>query len=384
MGVFSRTAPSVRASTVILGIDASRLSGVRTGVARSIESLVESWRSRDVPFQRIVLFSPVPLPDPLRDGRFMVEVLPSSGPGIFWQTRCLRRKAREIDVLFAPYTIPLAYPGRAVVWNLGVLEGPWAVGSVRARARSWHSAYSARHADAIIVNSAATAEDLVYFYGIARERITVIWPGVEKRFRPAFEGEQAEIGRAVERLLGKRVPYFLFVGKMSLRRHVPELVEAFAMVLAKRPGIRLLLVSPNDPAPIEQISARLGITNFVRHVPYVDDDTLAILYRGACAFVLPTSQEGFSATILEAAASGCPVVTTNHRALEEAELADVVLCVSEPTARHLHEALIRVVDDEALRRELGTRGRRRARSFSWNLSGQKTMELLARVAAASP
>jgi glycosyltransferase involved in cell wall biosynthesis len=365
---------------VILGVDASRLVGVRTGVARCIESVVKSWTQQDLPFERVRLFSPAPISEPILDDRFTVEVLPSRGPGIMWQTISLRQKAGEIDVLFAPYTLPLAYPGRTVVWNMGILEGRLASPSPRGRARSWHAAHSARRATAVIVNSAATKEDVVRFYGVPNERITVVWPGVENRFRPAQEGEQNVIDRVVEEIVGEKAPYFLFVGKLSPRRNVPALLEAFAMTSAERPGMRLLLVGPNHARmPIEQMSAKLGTTESVRHVRHLEHDALAILYRGAHAFVLPTAQEGFSATILEAAASGCPVVTARHRALEEAGLADAVLCV-EPTARHLHEALVRLIDDDGLRRQLGERGRHRARSFSWDSSAHKTTQVLARVA----
>ena len=62
-------------------------------------------------------------------------------------------------------------------------------------------------------------------------------------------------------------------------------------------------------------------------MPFLGSDALAPLYRGAHAFVLPTEHEGFSGTIPEAIASGCPVVTVDHAALEDAGLREAVLAV---------------------------------------------------------
>jgi glycosyltransferase involved in cell wall biosynthesis len=366
---------------VVLGVDASRLVGVRTGVARYLEYMLRYWSTSEIPFDRVELLSPAPLQDVPESDAFRQRVMPSRGPGSWWQLTRLAPKASELNVLFAPYAIPPGYRGRSVVSNMGILAGPNAVPGFRARGRLWHFGHSARRADAVIANSAATKDDIVRYFGAAPEKVTVIWPGVDDAFRPPRAGEHERIAQAAERVLGERAPYVLFVGKLSVRRNVPALLEAFALMRAELPDLRLLFVGPNTwNIPFEETAARLNLNGSVKHVKHLDQPTLAELYRGARAFALPTEKEGFSATILEAMASACPVVTLDHPALSEAGLDKAAMLVPDARPDTLAEALTRLVGDDALRDEVGERGRVRATDFSWEQTARKTIELTAEVA----
>jgi glycosyltransferase involved in cell wall biosynthesis len=365
----------------MLGLDASRLAGPRTGVGRYLEYLLSSWSGQPAPFQQMRLFSPGPLEDIPEDRRFAVDVEPSRGSGIWWQMSRLRPKAAELDVLYAPYTIPLAYPGRSVVANLGILEGPNRLPGARARARSWHFAYSARRADAVIVNSESSKDDLVRYFGTEPGKVRVIWPGVDSCFRPPEPDDEDELGDLVERILGERADYFLFVGKLSVRRNVPALLEGFAEVAARHPRLRLLMAGPNmENLPVERIKSERGLEASVRHVEHLGHDELALLYRGARAFVLPTYQESFPTTALEAMASACPVITAPYPALRETGLEDAVVTVADPSPHTLAEAMLRLVEDEELYERLSREGPARAGPFGWDQTAQKTMEVLAEVA----
>ncbi len=368
-------------ANVVLGMDASRLAGKRTGVGRYLEYLLNSWAGQPSPFDQVRLFSPAPIEGLPDDSRLSLRVEPSGGGGIGWQLARLRPKAAELDVMYAPYTLPPGYRGRSVVANLGILEGPHRLPGLWARAYSWHFAYSARHADAVIVNSEASMSDLERYLGVDRDKVTVIWPGVDSSFRPAAAGEQGQVDAAVERHLGEPADYFLFVGKLSARRHVPELLEGFASVVADHPHLRLLLAGPNSgDVPLEAIISELGIADRVRHVEHVEHDDLALLYRGARAFVLPTVQESFPTTALEALASGCPVITVAYPAIREAGLVDDVVALPDADAATLAGALRRMVEDEELHRTLSERGPGRAAGFGWDETARKTMEVLERVA----
>jgi len=367
---------------VILGVDASRLTGPRTGVGRYLEYLFREWSRIELPFERVRLFSPAPIDKLPDDPRFELAVLPSGRPGLWWNAAKLRRRAADVDVMFAPYVLPPLLRGRAVVANLGVLEGPHADRSLRARGRSQHYAWSARRADVVLVHSANTKADVVGYYGVPEEKVFVVHLGVDEVFRPAQEGEDELIGALVERLLGRQVPYFLFVGKLSSRRNVPALLEGFAQIAEMRPDLHLLLVGPNTGTPeLHTIVTRLGLDGRVRHLDHLEHSALALLYRGARAFVLPSTQEGFSATIVEALASGCAVLTVKHDALEEGSIEEAVLAVDEATASSLAAALARLDDDDELRERLRELGPRYVRRFSWQQTAQLTMDVLERTAA---
>jgi glycosyltransferase involved in cell wall biosynthesis len=361
---------------VILGVDASRAVGDRTGVGRNVIYLLRGWAGQDFPFERIRVFTPGPLDDVPDHPRIDVEVLARRGGGLLWQATSLRRAAADVDVLLGHYSLPPGWSGRGVVYNLGILGGRHRLHGLRTRARARHFRESARRAEVVIANSESTKADLVRFYELDPDKVEVVWPGAAPEFRPARPGDEETIGDAVEQALGVRdARYLLFVGKLSARRNVPALIDAFAVVRESRPDLRLLIVGPNTAG----VEIR-DVGGAVRHVEFLDHDLLAPLYRGARAFVLPTEQEGFSHTIPEAMASGCPVVTAEHAALGDAGLRASVVVVPEPTPTLLAHAIGQVLDDDELRDRLIRAGLETGKTLTWDETARRTMAILARVA----
>ena len=269
-----------------------------------------------------------------------------------------------------------------MIANLGIYEGTLAVPGWRARLQSRHFAYSARRAVAVVANSDATKRELARHYDIDPEKVVVVWPGVDDRFRPAEELDRKAIDAAVVGLLGDPGPYLLFVGKLSHRRNVPALLQAFVEVERAVPGLRLLIVGPDTSGvDVPRVARDRGLSHAVRHVNHVDQDTLADLYRGAAAFVLPTEAEGFSFTISEALASGTPVVTLRHEALVEAALDQAVVALPDARPQLLANALVSLLRDPKEARRLKTAGLEAARRFSWADNARRTMEVLGDVGA---
>lgn len=370
---------------MILGVDVNRLVGQRTGVGRAYEYLVRAWCGQELPFERIELFSPAPIPDLPHDDRLRLHVMPSRGPGIWWQTVHVGRRAASLDVLLAPYSLPVGYRGRCVVEIHGLLDGehrppPW---NLRRRGRRWHFSHSARHADRVIAVSEVVRDDVVRLYGVAEDKVTVVRPGISDHFRPDRPGDEVATEAAVERVLGSRAPFLIFVGKLSARRHVPELLEAFSRLNREHREIHLVIVGPNlAHVPVAATAARLGCGDRVLHVEHLDHDALAALYRGAVALVLPTTKEGWSLPIREALACGCPVVTVDGPWLVEDGARDAVVAVPQPTPALLEEAMRRVVEDVAFRSALRSKGLVCAAAFpTQEQRAREVMELLAETAS---
>jgi glycosyltransferase involved in cell wall biosynthesis len=369
---------------VILGIDASRLVGDRTGVGRCLEGVIQAWTRQDLPFEAVHVFSHKAIADLPDHERLIPKVLPGRSGGAAWEALQLRPALGGCDILFAPYVVPLGYSGRSVVWNLGILEGDRALPGPRARARSWHAAYSARRASRVIANSESTKNDLENAYGIGAEKIDVIWLGVDVggTFRPPRDDDRDLIAAEAERQIGSRSPYFLYVGKISSRRNVPALLTAFATVHARQPDVRLLIVGPvtSGPDPAGTI-AELGLASHVRHVPYLGHDQLARLYQGARGFVLPTEHEGFSCTILEALASGCPVITVRHASLVESGLDRTTITLEDAQPDGLATAMLRLATDDSFRTALASAGPEAVRALGWETCAARIAEVLVHAAA---
>ena len=122
-----------------------------------------------------------------------------------------------------------------------------------------------------------------------------------------------------------------------------------------------------------------GVSGSVTYVPHLEQASLALLYAGADAFVLPTTYEGISYTMFEAMASKTAVLTIDHPTLAEGA-GDTVLALPAPTVEALYEGMKTLVTDTKLRDELADRGRKRAERFSWTTSARETVAVLDRVA----
>lgn len=367
-----------------LGVDVSRLSGPRTGVGRYVEYLVRAWSRQPQPFERLRLFSRHPIPDLPAAEHTIEELLPSRYGGIWWQLASLAPAARRATVLLSFYTLPPRDRPPSVLVNHGVLVGPYGENAgLRARARAAHIAWSARHADLVVTHSSTTREDLISRLGVEEGKVHVLKPGLAGIFRSANaeDGVQEEVVRHV----GAPAPYFLFVGKLSPRRHVPAVVEAFAAMRARHPQYRLLLVGPSALGePVEAIARRAGADGSVVTVPYLELEELALLYRGARALVWPSEREGFGNPILEAMGCGCPVVVLQEASLgvldwaEEPGDRSAVFGATSAAPEDLCDALLRLAEDDDLHATLAARGRAYAATFpSWEVHAAELMATLA-------
>lgn len=210
-------------------------------------------------------------------------------------------------------------------------------------------ANAARTCDLVFVNSAFTATDVVQTLGIPRERVRVAHPGVDEAF--TIDGERADLsGR----------PYLLAVGTLEPRKNVETLLAAHRLL----GGDLDLVVAGAAGWGGGDHDHRDG--DRVRWLGYVSQDELARLYRGASAFVFPSRFEGFGMPIVEAMASGVPVVASAHPSLDEA-CGDAAVRADPDSPEELAAAIGRALDS---RDELVRHGIAHARRFTWGATGR--------------
>lgn len=367
----------------ILAIDGLRLRRPRTAMGRYIELMVEHWSSTRSAFDRIALYVPSNVQDVEVPRGSVTEVIIHRAPPmplIVWEQLWLPIAARKASVLFCPaYVAPVVRHSPLVVANHGIYEALPSEFSVVRRMRTvplFRS--SARRADRVVANSDVTRDDLLRFFGVRPEKVEVIRPAASELF---FRADERAANAVLEELFGQRVPYILFVGKLSPRRHVPELIAALGLA-RRRAGFahRLLIVGPNvEGLDIARLTRENGMEGVVVHVPSLEQPVLAALYAACDLFVLPTTYEGSSWTILEAMASGAPVLTVQHPQLRETA-GDAVEVVPQPDPEQLAAAMVRLLTDAGARDDLSSRGRRQARQFSWKSNAEATLRVLEKVA----
>lgn len=229
-----------------------------------------------------------------------------------------------------------------------------------------------RGAARVIAISEATRRDLVRELEIPAERIDVVHHGVDhERFDARAEPGERE---RLERELGLRGDFLLYMGAGDARKNLPLLVRAYARSRVAR-DVSLVLAGPiskRQRARLERQIAESGVERTVELLGFVDDALLAPLYRQCVAHVFPSSYEGFGLTLLEAMACGAPTLTTAFSALGEIA-GDAALKLSELEEESFAVALERLVSDAALRESLRERGLSHARAFTWQRCAAQTL-----------
>ena len=112
----------------------------------------------------------------------------------------------------------------------------------------------------------------------------------------------------------------------------------------------------------------------MRWIQYVPAGDLLPIFKQATALVWPSLNEGFGLPVLEAFAAGLPVVTSNTTSLPEVA-GDAALLVNPESIGEMAEAMQTVASNESLQNDLRTRGRARAKQFTWDRTARQTIEV---------
>ena len=235
---------------------------------------------------------------------------------------------------------------------------------------------SACRASHIVADSHATAQDLTDLYGIAPAKITTIHSGVHPRFQVAVASPDEPQHIRTKYQLGD-APYILAVGTMQPRKNHLGLVRAFAKLIERTATHANLVISGGKGwlyADVASEVRRLGLNDRVKFIGYADDADLPGLYRAAAVFAFPSLYEGFGLPLLEAMASGVPVITSNVSSLPEV-VGDVGLLINPHDVDALAAALDQALHNDVWRAQAIAAGLARAQQFTWQRAAQELLDV---------
>jgi glycosyltransferase involved in cell wall biosynthesis len=268
------------------------------------------------------------------------------------------------DVLFVPaHTVPLIHPKRTVVVVHG-LEYEFCPEAYSRWSRLYMHAsigFSCRAAERVVCVSENTKRDVMRVYGVAEEKVSVMYEGYERMENGNLKMENDNGKWKITE------PYFLFIGRLEERKNIVRIIDAFESV-KERYDIPHKLVLAGKPGfgyeRIEKCKMKSEKRGDILELGYVDEEEKWRLLEGAEAFLFPTLYEGFGIPVLEAQSVGTPVITSDRSSLPEVA-GDGALLVDPEDVEAIAEAMHRLVSENELKNAIIQKGLENAGRFSW-------------------
>ena len=299
-------------------------------------------------------------------------------PFYLWQQTRLLRRARP-DWYLSTFLLPLAVPCQAavLVHDLSFRAHPEFFPQFEdAKRLVMHlmMAFTCRRAQLISCDSEWTAHDLHTLLGVPKNKLRVVSLGVDERFfQPALPDALQELRQRMH----LDQPFILFVGERRPHKNLIGLMKAFSLFrrLSNQP-YQLVIAGKRyaDYQEPETIAKQFGLSDSICFLDYVAEFDLPVLYQAAEAFISLSHYEGFGLPILEAMASGTPVVAANCTALPKV-VGEAGMLVDPDNPDQAADALHQIVRGGAQREQMIALGSERARQYTWERTAQKTLEI---------
>lgn len=241
----------------------------------------------------------------------------------------------------------------------------------------------ARH---LIAVSEYTKHSIAEIYGISPDKITVIYNGVSSVFHPINDFSNTIGCKTLQRelKLAEGAKIVLYVGSDHPRKNLATAIRAFDGLRRSHPEAIFLKVGEagivSGRAETLRVIDELGLRDVVRFIGTVSFDRLNELYNLAGVLIFPSRFEGFGLPPLQAMASGLPVVAANATSIPEV-VDEAALLHSADDVQGFTQSLKRVLEDDALARDLRQQGLERAKLFSWEKTVEETMKIYKKMLA---
>lgn len=257
---------------------------------------------------------------------------------------------------------PFTFPGHKA-------KNSWRSWAYRAVFRS-----TVNKARRVIAVSNSTKLDMVKDFGVDSGKISVIYEGVDEKFKIIKE---SGIINKLKAKLGITKPYILYVGVWRSHKNIEALVRAFTNLKKSYKIEHQLVLGGREDLHYTKVREAINASPFKNDIitpGYVENFELPILYSGAELFVLPSFIEGFGLIAIEAQACGCPVVSTNTSSMPEV-LRDSALLFDPNNTDEMTAQMHRALTEPSLREELIFRGRNNATRFKWKNCAVETLRV---------
>ncbi|MBD2501056.1 glycosyltransferase family 4 protein [Anabaena azotica] len=227
--------------------------------------------------------------------------------------------------------------------------------------------------DLILTISESSKRDIIEYLQVEPKKVYVT--PLASRYRPNFLSK--DIANDLEKKINYDFskPYLLFVSTIEPRKNIISIIAAFDFLKKNYKIEHQLVLIGKKGWSYESIFATIENSPWkseIHHLDYLSDELVALFYSKADVFVYPSHYEGFGLPVLEAMTLGAPVITSNTSSIPEVT-GDAAILIDPDEPVQLAEAILKVISDFQLRQDLITKGRERAKLFSWERTAKETL-----------
>ncbi|HBF34104.1 TPA: hypothetical protein DDW35_06035, partial [Candidatus Sumerlaeota bacterium] len=237
--------------------------------------------------------------------------------------------------------------------------------------------HNIRKATWLLSVSHATKRHLTNLFPSVEHKTIVVHSGVEQRY---FSPPEATISQMIIKKLELPERYLLYVGNAEPSKNVPAMIGAFARCVRQYPerfaSMQFLLAIGKDRHASEciRIAREWGIEDKVRILAAFTDEEKHVLYSRATLLFFVTHGEGFGFPVVEAQASGLPVLASNDASVPEIT-GETAFLVDPSDEQQITRNLAEMVFEDSLRNQMAVAGRKNVERFSWDETARKVLDI---------
>lgn len=234
--------------------------------------------------------------------------------------------------------------------------------------------YLNKRVDMVIADSKHGSEEIVKYYKMKREKVKAIYLGGGEIYKPLDKKITKQL---IAREYKVNAPFILDIARLTPHKNINSLIKAYNIYRDKylRKEKLVIVGSPTlDYQETYDLAKNSKYKNDIHFINFVKQKDLNAMYSAADLFVFPSLDEGFGLPVIEAMASGTPVITSDIMSLPEVAGKAAIL-INPLDTEGLAEAMNKVLTDENLRQDLIGRGLIQSQKFNWTETAKQTKEI---------